>query len=106
MRRVIKVRGYGSTLIPFGLRVLSLAIQYDSRRRMVGRVRVLIVSIAVMFKQLRLWPGRLKCVVYGSCLDCMVLYFLISERVLLRRVYSVVSVFPMYCFLQSVHVSR
>ena len=33
-------------------------------------------------------------------------YMLMSERVLLSRVYSVVDVLPTYCFLHSVHVIK
>ena len=50
--------------------------------------------------------GRLKCTVYGRSFCCVEWKLRISDRVLLKRVYNVVSVFPTYCLLHCVHVIR
>lgn len=73
---------------------------------MVSRDLLLIISIPIILTLSMEWEGRLKCTVYGRFLCWEEWKLRISDLVLLKRVYKVVSVLPMYCFLHSVHVMR
>lgn len=93
---------YGSALMPLGLRVFNLAIQKDSRLRMMFSRWLRMVSIPMREILEIEWPGELKWSTMGS----FFFRFFISDLVFVNRVYSSVVVLPTYCKLHFVHVMR
>ena len=98
-------QSYWKALMPFGRSVWSLAIQKDCRLRIFGFVCLLICSIGERMMIFTLWFSELKWWTYGRLLPLLVLWWRISDLVLLKRVYNVV-VLPTYCFWHNEHVMR